>query len=130
MKPQEKSSFRPVQGVFVFLFGTAICALPLLWPLTTTEYDSHYGKYPLWVMANCGVITLSTIYSLIAICCLRRWGFLWISVLGFLLIGLSLLAGFAFWAFGFILFPVAPILLLSSGLLATFPKNEPVNKLE
>ena len=128
MNPQEKMTAHPTRGIFVFLLGTVICALPLLWPLTATDYDPHYGKYPLWVMANCGVIALASAYSLIVICCLRRWGFLWISVLGLLLIGLSLLAGFVFWAFGLLLFPIGPILLLSVGLLATFPKNKPANK--
>ena len=123
MKPQKPKSVYPARGFFVLILGMLISALPLIWPLTTTDYDPNYGKFPLWVMANCGVITLASVYSLIIICCLRRWGFLWIPIIGVFLIGLSLLAGFAFWALGFFLFPVAPVLLIAVSVLTALPKK-------
>lgn len=124
VQSQIKTKVYPSRGVIVFALGLLISAVPLLWPLTTTNYDPDYGKLPLWVIANCGVITIASVYSFVVICLLRRWGFLWIAIVGLFLIGFSLLAGFAFWALGILLFPVGPLLILAVAVLAAFPKNK------
>lgn len=106
---------RYIRGLLVVLLGAIISALPLIWPLTTDQYDPHYGKFPLWILANYGVIALSAGYCWLMILIFGRWRWLWIPLLGFLLVPVALLAGLAFWALGLFLLPVGPVLLLVAG---------------
>ena len=121
MKNQEqRHKYGP--AVWLFLLGLLLSGLPLLWPLTTTNFDPHYGKFPLWVLANCGVITISSLYSFIIIALYRKWVCLWIPVVGFLLIPVSLMGGLVFWVIGIFLFPVGPVILLVTSVI-TLKKN-------
>ncbi|MES2996059.1 MAG: hypothetical protein V4733_04535 [Verrucomicrobiota bacterium] len=114
---------RYTRGLLVILVGAAISALPLIWPLATDQYDPHYGKFPLWILANCGVIALSAAYCGLMVIIFERWRWLWIPLLGFLLVPVALLAGFAFWALGIFLIPVGPVLLLIAGLITIQSKK-------
>jgi hypothetical protein len=105
-----------LKTLLILLFGIVISSLPLLWPLTAENYDPDYGKLPLWLLANCGVISIASIFCVIILLICHRRGLLWIPILGFLLIPLALAGGFTFFALGFLLLPIAPILLLISGL--------------
>lgn len=113
---------RYIRGLLVLLLGTLVSALPLIWPLTTDRYDPDYGKFPLWILANCGVIALSAGYCGLIILIYGRWKWLWIPLLGFLLVPVALLAGFAFWALGLFLLPIGPLLLLAAGAMACSQK--------
>jgi hypothetical protein len=119
---------RYMRGLLVIVVGMAISALPLIWPLISDQYDPHYGNFPLWILANCGVIALSAAYcGLIAIRS-GRWGWLWIPLLGFLAVPVALVAGFAFWAFGIFLLPIGPVLILAAGWISIQPnKSEAVS---
>ena len=112
-----------MRGLLFILVGAMVSALPLIWPLTTDQYDPHYGKLPLWILANCGVIALSAGYCGLMVLVFNKWRWLWIPILGFLLVPLALLAGFAFWALGLLLIPVGPVLLLVAGLIAMQSKT-------
>jgi hypothetical protein len=114
---------RYIRGLFAVLLGTIICSLPLIWPLTTDQYDPHYGKFPLWIIANCGVIALAVIYCFVTIIVFRRWGWIWIPLLGFLTVPVALFAGFAFWGLGIFLIPIGPVLVLTAGLIAIQQKK-------
>ena len=104
--------------MLVILVGAAISALPLIWPLTTDQYDPHYGKFPLWMLANCGVIALSAVYCGLMVIVFGRWRWIWIPLLGLLTVPVALLAGFAFWALGIFLIPIGPALVLAAGVIA------------
>lgn len=114
---------RYTRGLLVTLVGVAISALPLIWPLTTDQYDPHYGKFPLWILANCGVIALSAAYCGLMVIVFGRWRWIWIPLLGFLTVPIALLAGFAFWALGLFLIPIGPVLVLTAGLIAIQQKK-------
>ena len=120
---------RHTRGLLVILVGAAISALPLIWPLTTTQYDPHYGKLPLWILANCGVIALSAAYCGLMVIHFGRWGWLWIPLLGFLMVPVAFLAGFAFWALGIFLMPIGPVLVLTAGLIAIRQKKSEARRL-
>jgi hypothetical protein len=107
----------------VVFVGALISATPLLWPLTTDQYDPHYGKLPLWILANCGVIALSAAYCVLITLIFCKWRWLWIPFLGFLTVPVAMFAGFAFWALGLLLIPVGPVLLLLAGLIAIQSKK-------
>ena len=124
MEEIENKRFHLGRGLLVLVLGSLISSLPLIWPLTATDYDPNYGKFPLWIMANCGVITLASFYSFIVISILRRWKYLWISIVGLFCIVLSLFLGFAFWVAGILLLPVAPFVLIASSILAVLPERE------
>jgi len=114
---------RYMRGLLVILVGAAISALPLIWPLITDQYDPHYGKFPLWILANCGVIALSAAYCGLMVIHFRRWGWLWIPLLGVLAVPLALIAGFAFWALGIFLIPIGPVLIMAAGLISIQQKK-------
>lgn len=114
---------RYTKGLPVILLGAAISALPLVWPLTTDRCEPLYGKFPLWILAYCGVTALSVAYCGLMAIFFGRSRWIWIPLLGFLTVPVALLDGFEFWTLGVFLIPIGPALLLTSELIAIQPKK-------
>jgi len=108
----------------VIVIGAMLLTIPFIWAMTEeleTDYQQHMGRLPLIVMANSGAMLLASCYSFIIFCIYKKWKWLSVSIVGFLLSPILLF--FAFfsigWLLGIIFLPLPWILVVTSAVVAS-----------